>query len=210
MGRSGYTSATNVLCNFVYVCFAAWLLVGLIGSDGLYLSFAACYVMVLITHLIYGLLISRATGRRGFDRLLFLPADYEVSDDNQRVCSVSDLEGCIMASQQMAGALRDHGVDEKTSNLLCLFIEEVTMNIMEHGFRDGRNNIIVVKTLFLEDRITLNIMDNCPLFDPGCYYDKLKVHEDPSGGIGIRLVVGLAKDVVYTNSFNMNNVRIEI
>jgi anti-sigma regulatory factor (Ser/Thr protein kinase) len=210
VGRSVYTSVTNVLCNVVYVCIAAWILVRLAGSDGLFLSFTVCYGLILITHIVYAYRISQSSGRSGFDRLLFLPAHYEVSDANQWVYSIRDINGCVKASQRLASLCREHGADKREAYLLALFVEEMTTNVIVHGFQAGGNSVIVVKALFLEDRIVLNILDDCPFFDPTYYYDKIRGDEDAFSGIGIRLVVGLAKDIVYTNSFSLNNVIIEI
>ena len=209
VGRARYTFVTNILTNVVYVCVSAWILVNAIGGDGLYLSYTACYALALLTHLFYGYKTSRASGREGFDRLLFLPVDYEVSDDNQWIYSVDDIEGCVRASREMADFCNARGADKKTTYNLSLFIEEMTTNVVKYGFRDGRKNIIVIKLLFSNGRVTLNIMDNCPLFDPTHYYDSLKENGDLFGGIGIRLVIKLAQNVVYTNSFNLNNVMIE-
>lgn len=210
VGRSTYTSATNVLCNVVYVCLSAWILVCMGGSDGLFLSFAVCYILILITHIIYAFHVSRSNGKKGFDRLLFLPADYEVSDDDQWVCSIRDLDGCIKASKQVTTLCRSRGVDERKTYLLALFAEEMTTNVVMHGFRPGTHNIIVLKLTFFEGRIILSVLDNCASFDPVYYYERLEGGADRFSGIGIRIVMGLSKKTVYTNSFSLNNVMIEI
>lgn len=210
VGRSTYTSATNVLCNVVYVCLSAWILVCMGGSDGLFLSFAVCYILILITHIIYAFHVSRSNGKKGFDRLLFLPADYEVSDDDQWVCSIRDLDGCIKASKQVTTLCRSRGVDEVKTYLLALFAEEMTTNVVMHGFRPGTHNVIVLKLTFFEERIILSVLDNCASFDPVYYYERLEGGADRLSGIGIRIVMGLSKKTVYTNSFSLNNVMIEI
>ena len=53
-------------------------------------------------------------------------------------------------------------------------------------------------------------MDNCAFFDPTNYYERLQGNTDEVSGIGIRIVMGLSKNTVYTNSFSLNNVMIEI
>ena len=210
VGRAAYTSVTNVLCNVVYVCLAAWILVCLSGPDGLFLSFAVCYFLILITHIAYAFYVSRSNGKKGFDRMLFLPADYEVSDDDQWICSIRDMDGCIKASEQMMALCRAKGVDERTTYLLSLFAEEMTTNVVMHGFRSSRHSVVVLKLTFFEERIILSVLDNCASFDPIYYYERLQGNTDAINGIGIRLVMGLSKNTVYTNSFSLNNVMIEI
>lgn len=210
VGRAGYTSVTNVLCNVVYVCLAAWILVCAVGSDGLFLSFTVCYILILITHIAYAFHVSRGSGKKGFDRLLFLPADYEVSDDDQWVCSIRDMDGCIKASKQIMDLCRAKGTDPSKANLLALFTEEMTTNVVRHGFGSGGHNIIVLKLTFFREKIILSVLDNCAFFDPTSYYERLKGNTDPISGIGIRLVMELSKNTVYTNSFSLNNVMIEL
>ena len=211
VGRVGYTSVTNVLCNVVYVCLAAWILVCAIGSDGLFLSYAVCYLLMLITHAAYAFHVSRDSGRKGFDRLLFLPAHYEVSDDDQWVCSIGDMDGCLKASEQVMDLCRAKGAGERKAFLLSLFTEEMTTNVVMHGFKPGRHSVIVLKLTFFEERIILSILDNCAFFDPiSYYYERLQGNADTFTGIGIRLVMELSKNRAYTNSFSLNNVMIEI
>lgn len=211
VGRGEYTSVTNVLCNVVYVCLAAWILVGMVGSDGLFLSFSVCYFLILITHLVYAFHVSRSSGRKGFDQLLFLPADYEVSDDDQWVCSIRDMDGCVKASEQVMALCHEKGADGRKAYLLSLFAEEMTTNVVMHGFRPNRHNIIVLKLTFFEEKIILSILDNCAFFDPiSYYYEHLQGDADAISGIGIRLVMELSKNKTYTNSFNLNTVMIEL
>ena len=210
VGRAGYTLVTNVLCNVVYVCVAAWTLVCMVGSDGLFLSFLVCYFLMLITHILYAFYVSRTNGTKGFDRLLYLPKDYEVSDEDQWVCSIMDLDGCIKASRQTMDLCLAKGKDAGKAYLLSLFTEEMTTNAVIHGFRPGRHNIIVLKLLFVGEKITLSILDNCAYFDPIHYYERLQGNRDAVSGIGIRLVIKLSKNTVYTSSFSLNNVKIEV
>ncbi len=210
VGRAVYTSITNVLCNVVYVCLAAWILVGALGSDGIFLSFGVCYFLILVTHITYGFYLSRSSGKKGFDRLLFLPADYEVSDEDQWVCSIHDMDGCTRASEKMMALCREKGVDERKAFLMSLFAEELATNAVKHGFRPGGHSVVVLKLTFIHERVILSVMDDCPLFDPTDHYIRLRQSGDSVGGIGIRLVMGLSKHTVYTNSFSMNNVMIEI
>ena len=104
---------------------------------------------------------------------------------------------------------RAKGADKRKAYLLSLFAEEMTTNVVMHGFRPDRHNVIVLKLTFFEERIILSVLDNCTFFDPTVYYEHLREDADTIDGIGIRLVMGLSKNTVYTNSFNLNNVMIE-
>ncbi len=210
VGRASYTSVSNVLCNVVYVCVSALILGTLIGSDGIFLSFTVCYVLILLTHLGFARHLAERTGWKGPDRLLFLPEDYEITDDDIWSCTVKDLPGCIRASEKVQDLCLSRGRSARVSHHLALFTEEITKNVVTHGFRKGRENLILLTLLFHREKIRLIILDNCARFDPKRYYDLLKGDEDPAGGTGIRLTIGLADQVTYTSSFNLNNLMIEV
>ncbi len=202
VGRARYTSLTNVLCNVLYVCPAAYVLSAFTGADGIFLSLLVCYTAVLFTHLVYARHISRKNGRHGFDILLFLPDNFELSRDDIWECSVLDQPGCIEASERVYAYCLEKNVDKRRSFHISLFAEEMTKNIVTYGFADGKKHVIVVKLIITENGVLLSIKDNCRRFDPKHYYDSLKTKEDKAKGIGIRMVMPLSKSVSYTNSFS--------
>ncbi len=210
VGRARYTSLTNVLCNVLYVCPAAYVLSAFTGADGIFLSLLVCYTAVLFTHLVYARHISRKNGRHGFDILLFLPDNFELSRDDIWECSVLDQPGCIEASERVYAYCLEKNVDKRRSFHISLFVEEMTKNIVTYGFADGKKHVIVVKLIIAENGVLLSIKDNCRRFDPKHYYDSLKTKEDKAKGIGIRMVMPLSKSVSYTNSFSLNNLRVEL
>ena len=56
--RRKYASVTNILGNIVYMGLFSFLLVKILGTDGLFMSYTICYILILITHLIYAKIIS--------------------------------------------------------------------------------------------------------------------------------------------------------
>jgi MoaA/NifB/PqqE/SkfB family radical SAM enzyme len=101
-------------------------------------------------------------------------------------------------------------IDQRRRYLISLFVEEMTKNIVENGFQPGKKNKIIVKIMLSEERITINIKDTCRHFDPTRYYEKIREDAALDTGFGIRMLMALSKNVVYTNSFNLNNLLIEI
>lgn len=196
IGSGLYTSIINILCNVVYVCCAAAILTKLMGSDGLFLSFTVCYVLALITNCIY----------------VYFRADrkFGIPDGKILEYSIGTLAECAAASENAYHDCGKMGVDHKKQYLISLFVEEMTKNIVEHGFQEGKNNSIVVRIMMPEDRISINIKDNCRHFDPKHYYDSVKKQEKATTGFGIRMIMELSKSVVYTNSLNLNNLYIEL
>ncbi len=210
VGRRTYTSVSNVLCNVVYVGVFAFIFVKLLGSDGLFLSFTLCYTAILITHLVYANIIASKNNRRGFDKLLFLPQNYDIEDKDIWKKAVNNREACLLSSKEIGQECLERNIDKKRANYVKLVIEEVSLNVIEHGFVHGKNNTIIIRVIFLSDSIIVSIKDDCPHFNPKNYYDIVCKNDDVSNNIGIHLVMQLAKKVVYTNSFDMNNLMVEM
>lgn len=89
---------------------------------------------------------------------------------------------------------------------MSLFVEEMTSNVLRHG--DLKVSESVDLRLFVsEDRICFNLMDLSNQFDPTEYFEMCK-NDEAENHIGIRLVLKMAKDVKYYNTFNSNNLMV--
>ena len=127
------------------------------------------------------------------------------------VYTVRDIDECIRVSERIHKYCNNMGIDSKRSYYLGLFSEEIGKNILAYGFKKEHNNSIIIKVMILGDRITMSIKDDCVLFDPTHYYDTMRYDpENAAGGIGIRMMMELSENVVYTTGFNLNNLLIEV
>ena len=197
IGNGMYTGVTNFIYNVICVCVIAVVLVRFIGFDGLFLSFTGCYIIAAIVNSFYVIFYS-------FKR-------FKAQGENVTVYTVRDIDECISASEMIHKYCIDMGIESKRSYYLGLFTEEIGKNILAYGFKKERNNSIIIKLMISGDRITISIKDDCVLFDPTHYYDTMRNDSDnTSGGIGIRMLMGLSKSVIYTTGFNLNNLLIEV
>ena len=65
--------------------------------------------------------------------------------------------------------------------------------------------------LIKNDDFILRLRDNCRRFDPVDKYRKeIRYDVDPEHRIGIRMIMGIVKNVKYTGLFGMNNLIIRI
>lgn len=208
--RRKYASVTNILGNIVYMGLFSFLLVKILGTDGLFMSYTICYILILITHLIYAKIISLKTNRRGFDILLFLSKDYDIADRDIYSTTIRTAEECVLASREVEKLCTERNIDNKRKKHVKLIIEEVTLNVIEHGFDDKKENIIIIRVIFGNDTITISEKDNCRQFDPKAYYDIVSKGNNKSNSMGLHIIMQLAKNVAYTNSFEMNNLMVKI
>ena len=92
---------------------------------------------------------------------------------------------------------RERGVSQRNAMLVGLCVEEITHNIIQHGFSSGKGEHNVDLRLVLdEDSRVIRIRDNCVNFDPTKY---MEMHEsdDPTAHIGLE--EGAIDKVLTTN-----------
>ena len=210
VGRAMYTSVTNVLCNVIYVCGFAFVFVGIMGSDGLFLSYFACYALILLTHIAYAFVIAKKEGAERKDVFLYLPRDYAPENDHVFEMPIHSMDEVMVVSVAIGEFCYRFKLSRKICNYLSLFIEEIAGNIIRYGFKGEDRNAVFVRAVIGDGHIALFIKDNCMYFDPTHYYESLTEKTDVTKDIGIRLVMSLADKVQYTNRFNMNHLMIEI
>ena len=101
----------------------------------------------------------------------------------------------------------EKGVSEKISFLAALTVEEVAMNIVQHGFmRDDKDHILDIRLVYKEGELILRFRDDCPNFDPRKQYETIFRNNDVSRMIGTRMIIAKAKDVSYTSMLDLNNL----
>ena len=210
VGRSLYTSVSNILCNVVYVCGFAIILVDRMGTDGLFLSFLACYVLGLVTHIIYAFIVSAKEGTPKCDMFLYLPKDYTGDHEHVYEVPVNNMDEATAAFMAVGEFCRKCNLSQRICYHISLFVEEITCNIIDYGFNKNGRNTIFIRVVVTETRVALFVKDNCMYFDPKHYYESLTEKSDVTKDIGIRIVMTLADKVTYTNRFNMNHLMIEI
>ena len=66
-----------------------------------------------------------------------------------------------------------------------------------------------MRVIRLDSGWMLRMRDNCPKFDPTEWL-KLHENEDKTRNIGIRMVCGMAKDIKYLSTMELNNITITI
>ena len=77
-------------------------------------------------------------------------------------------------------------------------------NVVSHGFRkDHRKHQVGVRVILKDTDLILRIKDDCIPFDPKERAEQL-TDAAPEKNIGIRMVMKLAKDIRYINTFNSN------
>lgn len=94
--------------------------------------------------------------------------------------------------------------------LTGLCCEEITSNIIEHGFTKCKTNKKKTIDIYIgisNNEIHIRIKDNAVAFDP---HIKLKDSNDLTRNVGIRMVSKIARQMNYQNTFDLNILSINL
>ena len=204
-GRTGLTQLISILQNFVFVVLFAFVLSRFIGTTGIWLSFFAGETMSFVVVLII-VFFKKKKVSASAESLALLDDDFGVPDEDIYEAEIATKEEISAASIAIADFCKEHGEDDKTSYYISLCMEEITANIINHGFgKDNKDHKIDVRYVIKKKKRTLRIRDDCQTFDPVSYFE-LHKDEEPSESIGINVVMSLTKDAKYINSLGLNNL----
>lgn len=119
--------------------------------------------------------------------------------------SIQDIPGMLDAIKKFCAL---HGVDSKRAFFTELVTEELTTNVIQHGFAKCKKKpLLAICLVFDNDTLYLRIEDNCPKFNVRDYCCELS-NGDLAHGIGLKCVAKLAKDMQYMNALEINTISI--
>ena len=196
--RIPHLAVISVLESFLLPALCAWILSLLRGMNGIWLYFAAGQTLTVLLIFIYGLI----QYRNGKNPILLPSFGYR--PENAMEMRITSLEQVMEASRQAESFCAAHGCGARFASRIALCIEEMAGNTVLHGFKPGAGNYLSVRVQCRENRWILRFRDDCRAFDPVSRVPQ----EDRTDCLGIRVVLGMADDVRYTYSLNLNNLTI--
>ena len=208
MRRMAYSNLFCILENFVLVIIPALLLRAKLDTDAVWLSFIIGETMTALVICALAAWNSRSLPYRAKD-YLFLPEDFGVPDGKSFEVSISDESEVLPASGAVEAFCREKGADAGTRMLLALFVEELGMNVARYGIAEKKGRSLDIRVVREENGWILRFRDNCGAFDP-TEWASLHGSDDPAANIGIRMVCGMAKEVRYLNTMDLNVMTLRI
>ena len=200
-GRIRLTEMISIFECAVFPVLSAFLMSLLLGTTGVWFYFVMGELLALTA---IGLYIYHRTKTPPWhgDTALLLSPDFGVRKEHLLELRFSSLEDIAPAVRQIESFCASHQLDPKTTNHIALCVEEMTSNVIQHGFSfDGKPHHLSVRLLHKGDKWVLRFRDDCTAFDPVNY-----VPADRESAIGLRIVMAMAKEVRYTSSLNLNNL----
>jgi hypothetical protein len=189
----------NILCfaeRFFIPVGTAFLLGMAFGTKGIMASIAVGKLILFLLMFLYLSVRNRSVPKKTEDFML-LAEGFGGREEDNLTAQIHTMEDVVRESERAAEFCLRHGMDRRQSFLLALFVEEMGGNIVRHGKPRGRGGLCVDYRLFVnEGKASMSLRDYCD-------YD---IHNkgNAEDSFGIRLVMKLAKDIRYINTFNSN------
>ena len=181
----------------------------LFGVVGLIVAIAVAEVMLTFTILISTMIMNLVKPvKKADDRFRVLN---KVIDDEGAYLEISITDGDQI--NQMMTMVEDFCNDcidnERKRFFIRLFVEEMTVLIIERGFVKGEEHSVDVRIFTNEDSLIIRTRDDCKALS--MKEKQLIISEAPDDKyMGMKLVNAFAKDVHYLPTMNMNNFMIEV
>lgn len=208
LGKVRYINIIYIFSCMIVPVGSALGLGALIGTDGIWICYAIAEIFTITVLFAVPWIRSR---RVSFDPGVLLMTDDEFGNGAKLSIPLRTLDEAVDCSRSINEFCLANGVDARRSRLCGLCAEEMSVNIIEHGFTKTKKHSLGVEVFLLIDGGTVNlrIMDNAPHFDPS---EKLKYTDpdDPCKNIGIRMVAKLADEMEYRSTFGMNVLHIKL
>jgi anti-sigma regulatory factor (Ser/Thr protein kinase) len=102
------------------------------------------------------------------------------------------------------------GFDERTNYACQLAVCEAVENVILHGYRDRSQGSVEVRLLPSPGRLTVEITDDAPPFDPSAYplEAKFAPSDPPVGGRGLLMIRRVMDDLQYQRRRGRNVLRL--
>ena len=131
----------------------------------------------------------------------------EVMVEKSLDCSIGNDIGEVVAFRdKLMLFCADNHIAEREAKILGLAVEELAVNIVQYGYRDGSKNFIDISFTVQDDKYILRIRDDGIPFNPLEYQGQ---EQQVTLG-GIPLLKKLISDLQYTRVLNMNNTVVEL
>ena len=209
LGRQGYVNALALLDGVVFVSAASALLIKPMGYNGVLAGNVLNGLLCVAFVWMYAWIRNRSISLRT-EPLMVIPESFGVSDDDRIDITVRTEGEAVEVAQKVQDFCLGKGIDKKRAYYAALALEEMAVNIVEHGFtKDDKDHTIDVRVVHKDDDMILRIKDDCVPFDPK---ERSKVFDpdDPAKNIGIRMIYRIMEDIEYRNTLGLNVLTIRI
>lgn len=202
--RNGYSYLLVALREGILPVVCCLALGNIFGISGFEKGFIVSGVLMLIITLLLPSAVNKRFSLKAEDMVL-MPEGITPREDELFEASVGSMDQVSAVSEQAREFCLKRNMKKRDANMTALFLEENIINILTHGSDSGKPINVDVRVINRNDNLIIRFRDNGRPFDPVEWYEK-NHPEDPTKGLGIRIIVGLATDVKYIPAMGLNNL----
>lgn len=204
-GRMKFTNVISLCDTIVIMLPIIWLFTKMMGLTGVWVGIIVGEIAVILMICIVAWV---RYGRIAFTAEAFsmLDEDFGAAPEDVFEESITDMDSAIAASEHINEFCNSKGLRQRLSMMVSLCVEEIVVNIIDHGFtKDEHEHQAEVRLVVDETKCIIRIRDDCIGFDPTNYIE-LHKSDNPADHIGIRIVTGMVNEINYINSLGLNNL----
>ena len=198
--RKTLSLAISVTQGLLILIPSAYILPGIIGADGIWISFLLAEIgTILMIFFATGIISKRSNGKYSG---IFLLEKY----DNVSVLDVtiqSSVEDAVGLSEELINFAKESNVNDKTAVLIGLAVEEMAVNTIRYNGNEIK--FIDILSKIGEKEITISFKDSGVEFDPSTY-----TCEEKGSFENIEVLQKIADDISYARLIGLNSTVITI
>lgn len=207
--RYRLVNALSYLNRLILIVLTSALLGFLFGTNGLWWALPISEIVNAVITLLTAAKLNGSFPRKVVD-LLCLPEDFGFKKEDYIEISVNCAEDVVALQDTVKAFCASHGIESRRSYFTQLALEELAMNVIEHGFPKCRHTPSIHVWITYDDGdMKLRIQDNCPGFNVMKHCGELQ-QESRERCVGLRLVSKISKEMNYVNMLETNNLMITI
>ncbi len=204
-----YVNFISAFDGFFAMVIPSLILAPLFGVMGIWLANPIGIILTILMGPLYNLLYWKRLPKT-VDEVMFIKPDYGIPADCLLDREIHDLAEVTEASEETQSFCKRNGMDGRHAYYAALCLEEMTANVIQHGFgHDSKKHYLSTTVFFKDGGITLRIKDDCIAFDPS-ELAKITSGDQSFSNIGIRMVYSIADSVEYRNMLGLNVLTLTI
>ena len=194
------SAAICFLQNVVYYIGSIKILSGIMGIDGVWLGYLVSEILTLLT---IGIIVWVKVGHfpKSVHDFLLLPDDFGVVAENRMNVTAVSIEQATEISAKITEFCKARGIDSRRTMIAGLCMEELAVIALKNC-RAPRAYVDIYLTC-KNGELAIRMRDNSRPFDSSLL-SGIPEEEDPCANVGVRIVLGMAKEITYNVVLGMN------
>lgn len=203
-----YAYALAALINVGLGAFSA-LLIPTMMVDGAALAYVFGYFSVFVLIIVF---FTSYNKKNPFnpDTYMILPENFEIPEYQCFEKEIDNVDEVLFMSKEASEFCKKFDADMRTRMAISLAIEELGVNVCEHGMNKNKKYLFEIRVVYDKDNNSwiVRTRDDCREFNPVKYLE-MNENKDKTAAIGVGMVLNMAKKAQYYNTMGLNNLVVE-